>query len=79
MPSEADWSAGANITTLPSNTVLVGDIHGHLDKLRTLWQRLEDHLGAEAFLSARVVFLGDYVDRGPDTAGVLEWLSTLSQ
>ena len=41
----------------------IGDIHGARSKLNALLPRLPS--------SARWVFLGDYVDRGPDSAGVL--------
>jgi hypothetical protein len=60
-------------------TICVGDLHGHLDRLRDLWRNLERKLGAEAFRSATVIFLGDYNDRGPDTKGVLDFLVSLPQ
>lgn len=60
------------------HTVLVGDIHGQLSKLESLWEQLHCHLGNERFSAARIVFLGDYVDRGPDSRGVIEWLSSLN-
>lgn len=50
----------------------VGDIHGELAKLVALLERLE--LQPED----RLVFLGDYVDRGPDSAGVVDRLLELS-
>lgn len=46
----------------------VGDIHGCLDHLERLMARVAP---TEA---DRVVFLGDYVDRGPDGKGVLDYL-----
>ena len=46
----------------------VGDIHGRLDKLDALLGKLPLQSGD------RFVFLGDYVDRGPDSAGVVERL-----
>lgn len=46
----------------------VGDIHGCLDHLERLIARVEP---TEA---DRLVFLGDYVDRGPDGRGVLDYL-----
>ncbi|CUH74787.1 metallophosphoesterase family protein [Tropicibacter naphthalenivorans] len=46
----------------------VGDIHGHLTQLDRVLDLIEADRGAEA----RVVFLGDYVDRGPDSRGVIE-------
>lgn len=49
----------------------VGDVHGRLDLLL----RLEEKIAAAAIPGSGVVFLGDYIDRGPDSAGVLEYLS----
>ena len=46
----------------------IGDIHGYLDKLTRL---LEIVLPTER---DRVVFLGDYIDRGPDSCGVIKKL-----
>ncbi|MDE2167470.1 MAG: serine/threonine protein phosphatase [Alphaproteobacteria bacterium] len=57
-----------------SRVYAVGDIHGRLDLLA----RLHDLIAADAAASdARrrvVVYLGDYVDRGPDTRGVVDLL-----
>lgn len=60
-------------------TICVGDIHGHLDRLKALWRNLELKLGSEVFASSTVIFLGDYNDRGPDTKGVLEFLVGLPE
>jgi len=50
----------------------VGDIHGHADALDRLLKRLTPVPGRDS-----LVFLGDYVNRGPDVRGVLERLRTL--
>jgi serine/threonine protein phosphatase 1 len=50
----------------------IGDIHGHLQALHSL---LDAH---EFSPEDTIVFLGDYVDKGPDVAGVLDFLSELS-
>src|SRR5438067_2385455 len=52
-------------------TFAVGDIHGCLDKLERLVKACEARAGARP---ARFVFLGDYLDRGPDSRGVVEFL-----
>jgi len=52
----------------------VGDIHGQYKKLIVLLTRLEDH-GMTA--ADTLVFVGDYVDRGPNVAGVLNTLIDL--
>ena len=48
----------------------VGDIHGHLDKLDEALRRITLDGGEDA----RVIFLGDLVDRGPDSRGVIQRL-----
>lgn len=55
-------------------TYVVGDIHGRLDLLESALDRIEADRDAEP---ATLVFLGDYVDRGPESASVLYRLSTL--
>ena len=52
-------------------TFAVGDIHGRLDLLERLLDRIEADAVARG-AAATVVFTGDYVDRGPDSCGVLE-------
>ena len=52
----------------------IGDIHGSLQKLRDLMTLCEQHAEGR---SATFVFLGDYIDRGPDSRGVIEALMAL--
>jgi serine/threonine protein phosphatase 1 len=56
----------------------IGDIHGRGDLLRLLLEQiLRDPASAEG--KAAVVFVGDYIDRGPDSRGVLDQLLALRQ
>jgi serine/threonine protein phosphatase 1 len=57
-----------------TSVVAIGDIHGRLDLLEPLLDRLERR--AALFPGARhiIVSLGDLIDRGPDSAGVIERL-----
>ncbi len=51
----------------------VGDVHGRADLLRELHGRIvADAEGGPA--QRAIVYLGDYVDRGPDSRGVLDLL-----
>ena len=50
---------------------VIGDIHGQREMLEAALDRIAADGGADA----RVVFLGDYTDRGPDSRGVLRILS----
>lgn len=54
---------------------IIGDIHGHADELHALLARLgyEKQKGTHAHPEGRmVVFLGDYIDRGPQIREVLQ-------
>ena len=52
----------------------IGDIHGRLDLLQMLVAAIEDEQRHLPPARPTVVFVGDYVDRGPDSHGVIEWL-----
>lgn len=55
----------------------IGDIHGRLDLLQPLVEAIRvDAAGADARRKI-VVFLGDYIDRGPDSRGVIHYLAGL--
>ena len=51
--------------------IVVGDIHGCLDELHRLVQEVAPERGD------RFVFLGDLVDRGPDSVGVVQLVADL--
>jgi serine/threonine protein phosphatase 1 len=55
-------------------TYAIGDIHGSLDKLRALFARCEQHAAGRPM---KLVFLGDYIDRGPESFGVVDFLLAL--
>jgi serine/threonine protein phosphatase 1 len=57
----------------PKRLLAVGDIHGHLNKLQGLMAQVKPTN------NDRVVFLGDYIDRGPDSKGVIEHLIDFQQ
>jgi serine/threonine protein phosphatase 1 len=52
----------------------VGDIHGCLDKLLQLHRAIRADLAAYPIARPLIVHLGDYIDRGPDSAGVVRAL-----
>lgn len=63
--------------SLPQGQLLyaIGDIHGRSDLLAKLLKTIEADAGGSAPDKRRaLVFLGDYVDRGPDSRGVVEML-----
>ncbi|WP_374512682.1 metallophosphoesterase family protein [Brevundimonas sp.] len=63
----------------PSGTVVwaIGDIHGRLDLLQPLVEAIMADAAASAAARKVVIFLGDYVDRGPDSRGVIRYLADL--
>ena len=68
-------------TETPPDTVIyaVGDVHGRADLLAPLLQAIVAD-AAETPVSRRVfVFVGDYVDRGPDSKRVIQLLAGLQK
>ena len=61
------------VRAMPTITYAIGDVHGRLDLLHLLLRRIEAD-ATEHGAAAKVVFTGDYVDRGPDSRGVVETL-----
>jgi serine/threonine protein phosphatase 1 len=55
-------------------TFAIGDIHGDLEGLEKVFSRLPALDAADT-----VVFVGDYVDRGPRSAQVVDFVRTLGQ
>lgn len=49
----------------------VGDIHGRLDLFEAVMAAIEGEIAAAPGLDHRIILLGDLVDRGPDSAGVI--------
>jgi serine/threonine protein phosphatase 1 len=49
----------------------VGDVHGCLDQLLALHRAIAAHLRAHPHPDPLLLHLGDYIDRGPDSAGVI--------
>lgn len=51
---------------------VVGDVHGRLDLLERLIEAVEQDDLAASPAETTVILLGDLVDRGPDSAGVID-------
>ncbi len=56
-------------------TYAIGDIHGQIDRLKQAHDRIAADRARVADADALVVHVGDLVDRGPDSAGVIDWLA----
>ncbi|RNJ63802.1 MAG: serine/threonine protein phosphatase [Porphyrobacter sp. IPPAS B-1204] len=50
----------------------IGDIHGRLDLYEAMITAIEAEIVSAPELDHRIIVLGDLVDRGPDSAGVVE-------
>ncbi|MXO59481.1 serine/threonine protein phosphatase [Altererythrobacter salegens] len=64
-------------TTLPTTAdeeriYAIGDVHGRLDLLEVLMQRLEQDSRFRDDCPTRLILLGDLIDRGPDSRLLLE-------
>lgn len=76
------FGLGRQARPLPDSLVYaVGDVHGRFDLLMELVEAvLEDAARVgEGSDIPEIVFLGDYVDRGPDTCSTLEFLMTMQE
>jgi serine/threonine protein phosphatase 1 len=63
--------------TLPpgQRVYAIGDIHGCLDRLAVVHEQIAEDLATRPVDESVLVHLGDYVDRGLDSAQVVDWLS----
>lgn len=52
----------------------IGDVHGCLDALAALHRAIGSDLAVRPAADWRIVHLGDYVDRGADSRGVIDFL-----
>ena len=52
----------------------IGDVHGCLDRLVALHEAIAEDISARPAEHTTLVHLGDYVDRGSDSAQVVDWL-----
>jgi serine/threonine protein phosphatase 1 len=75
------WSSRTRLIAAPQGSVpegnriyAIGDIHGRLDLLDSVLGRIDTDMGAHPASNAIRIFLGDYIDRGPDSKRVLDRL-----
>jgi serine/threonine protein phosphatase 1 len=67
----------SNVPTLPAGQRIyaIGDIHGRLDLLNQMTSLITADLVLHPSSNPLVVFLGDYIDRGPESKEVVERLA----
>lgn len=67
-------------TPMPASTppgtrlYAIGDIHGRLDLLLRLHELIVADAAASPAKRRVLIYIGDYIDRGPDSAGVIDLL-----
>ena len=64
MPSPGRLPAGERLYA-------IGDVHGCADRLAALHEAIAAHADSAPPAKITVLHIGDYVDRGPDSAGVV--------
>lgn len=57
----------------------IGDIHGRLDCLRALLDRIGEDNDTRGPADVHLILLGDLIDRGPDSAGVVRLARAMQQ
>jgi serine/threonine protein phosphatase 1 len=64
------------VAATPTGTRIyaIGDIHGRLDLLLGLHERIAGDAARSTAPRRVLVYIGDYIDRGPNSAGVLDLL-----
>lgn len=66
-----------NKATLPPDTRIyaIGDIHGRADLLQDVIARIDEDIHRRPIAFAGEVYVGDYIDRGADSKGVIDLLA----
>ncbi len=57
----------------------IGDVHGHLDVLERMHHEIANDLRRSADVTGHIVYLGDYIDRGPESADTVDTLLQLKK
>jgi len=60
-------------------TYVVGDLHGRFDLLEPMFERIDLHIGAAEADNPYLVFVGDYIDHGPQSRDTLLRLKLLTE
>ncbi len=74
-PSRSQFPDGPPRAPNGMRSYVIGDIHGRLDLLKKIHGKISDELQSlPTGLSSEVIYLGDYIDRGPNSKGVVDLL-----
>lgn len=70
-------SLGQSATPANTRIYAIGDVHGHLSLLESMHKKITADLNSAPIANYKIVFIGDYIDRGPDSAGCVQFLIEL--
>ncbi len=70
-----ELAAMQEATEVPQRIYAIGDVHGEAERLRSLHAMIREDFEDRPVEQALIVHLGDYIDRGPDSAGCLDQLA----
>lgn len=76
---EADAPATQDMPRPEKQTYVIGDIHGRADLLELMLELIDAHIGGTSATDPQLVFVGDYIDHGPDSAVVLSRIQELQE
>lgn len=74
--SHTQWTKAPMVSPSRQMLFAIGDIHGHADELMALHTIVRSEIDNQTEFQHSIVYLGDYIDRGPDSKRVLEILCT---
>jgi len=69
-----EFAAAPAILPPGQRVYAVGDVHGCMDRLAALHEMIAEDIAERPAARTTLVHLGDYVDRGTDSAQVIDWL-----
>lgn len=81
-PAEPEPRTAPDETDLPNPgrpAYVVGDVHGRADLVELLLELIDAHIGGTGAVNPQLVFVGDYIDLGPDSAETLARMRELTR
>mgnify|MGYP001951770689 CR=1 FL=1 len=78
-PAEAQVPDTQDVPMPEQQTYIIGDIHGRADLLELMLELIDAHIGGTSAADPKLIFVGDYIDLGPDSAVVLTRMKELQE
>jgi serine/threonine protein phosphatase 1 len=66
-----------SLDTFEGTIYAIGDVHGRLDLLLKLEAMIQADMAQQQPTDSMLIMLGDYIDRGPDSRGVVNHLTSV--